>query len=260
MDWVDSYIVLMRWPVPHFHIAVAAGLILWPAAVAPGFAEPASAGYRVIPVQTDAPPENAQPENAPPEDDSPQDAPDDQAPPDEALTEPAAPPEPTAEARLREREDLDALFAELAEPEGEAWSRAETDILRIWSRSGSASMDMLLKRGEAALDAGDTGSAIGHLTALTDHAPDFAGGWYLRGVAFYLQGDYGVAIADMAETLKLEPRHFGALTQLGAMFEELGDNDRALDAYRASLKIHPHQQDAADAVTRLEAQSEGTDA
>ena len=85
-------------------------------------------------------------------------------------------------------------------------------------------------------------------------------GWYLRGVAFYLQGDYGVAIADMAETLKLEPRHFGALTQLGAMFEELGDNDRALDAYRASLKIHPHQQDAADAVTRLEAQSEGTDA
>jgi hypothetical protein len=33
-----------------------------------------------------------------------------------------------------------------------------------------------------------------------------------------------------------------------------------LQAYRASLKIHPHQQDAQDAVTRLEELTKGTDA
>lgn len=157
-------------------------------------------------------------------------------------------------------QDIDQLFAELAAPEGDAWIRAQSDIQRIWSRSGSAAMDLLYKRGEEALDAGDLAASIGHLTALTDHAPDFASGWYLRAVAYYLDGEFGPAVADLGMTLQLEPRHFIALTQLGGMLEETGDDKRALDAYRASLKINPHQQEAVDAVTRLEQKAAGTDA
>ena len=235
MDWWDSYIGIMRWPVPHFHIAVTAGLIL-------GLAVPAS-----LLAQADPPAGPPVAEEAPESGEG-------------ALVAPAAPDEPTAKARLREREDLDLLFAELAQPEGEAWARAETDILRIWSRSGSAAMDLLYNRGEAAMDAGDMPAALGHLTALTDHAPDFAGGWYLLGVAYYLNGDAGPAIAALGEALAREPRHFAALTQLGSIFEELGDDARALAAYRASLAIHPHQQDAQDAVQRLEETTKGTDA
>lgn len=228
----------MRWLGPHYQIAVATALSL-------GLTLPLA-----VHAQSDVPL---------PAPDAPfsEDAPQGETAPEFA---PAEPSEPTAEARLREREDLDMLFTELAQTGGETWARAETDILRIWSRSGSATMDLLYKRGEAALDAGDTEAAVGHLTALTDHAPDFAAGWYLRGVAFYLQGNFGPAISDMAEVLKREPRHFAALTQLGTMFEELGDDARAMKAYRASLKIHPHQEDAADAVKRLEEKTKGTDA
>lgn len=244
--------VYMRLPVPLFHHAVAAALLLGLAGFGSGQAGQAAPLAKApfpqaIPVQDEAPQENF-PEN------------EDDPAPETPLSEPAAPSEPTAEARLREREDLDLLFAELAEPEGETWARAETDILRIWSRSGSAAMDLLYKRGEAALDAGDTVTAIGHLTALTDHAPDFAAGWYLRSVAFYLDGDFGPAIADLGEVLRLEPRHFGALTQLGSILEELGDDRNALEAFRQSLKVHPHQQDAQDAVRRLEQKLQGTDA
>lgn len=251
LGW-ESYIVVMRWPVPHFHSAVAAGLILGLGCGLPALGQ----GGQVLRVQAQPPAET------PPQDRPDQTAPDQTAPDqtEAEQIEPAAPSEPTREARLRDREDLDALFAELAQPGGETWARAESDILRIWSRSGSASMDLLAKRGEAAMDAGDNVAAIGHLTALTDHAPDYANGWYLLGVAYYLNGDLGPAISAMAEVLKREPRHFGALTQLGSMLEELGDDRRALDAYRASLRIHPHQQDAQDAVTRLEALTKGTDA
>lgn len=153
---------------------------------------------------------------------------------------------------------LAPLFRQLAQAQDEGWRAAESDILRAWSRSGSASMDLLLKRGEAALDAGDLDAAIGHLTALTDHAPDFAAGFQLRATAYAMRGDYGPAAADLARALQLEPRHFGALTQLGAMLEEMGDQPRALAAYRASLAIHPHQQDARDAVARLTDALEGT--
>ncbi|WP_235756910.1 tetratricopeptide repeat protein [Paracoccus salsus] len=154
---------------------------------------------------------------------------------------------------------MDALFAQLARPEGEAWRIAESDILREWSKSGSASMDLLLKRGEQALDEGNTDIAIGHLTALTDHAPDFAAGWHLRAAALATAGAFGPAVADLARTLQLEPRHFAALTQLGVMLEEMGDRQGALKAYRESLKIHPHQQEAIDGVERLERQEQGTE-
>ena len=155
--------------------------------------------------------------------------------------------------------DMDALFQQLAEPEGEGWRIAESDILREWSKSGSPAMDLLLKRGEEALDQGDAVTAIGHLTALTDHAPDFATGYQARAVAYALKGDYGPAAADLARALELEPRNFAALTQLGAMLEEMGDDARAMTAYRESLAIHPHQQEAIDGLARLEMANHGTD-
>lgn len=154
---------------------------------------------------------------------------------------------------------LDDAFARLAQPEGEGWRIAESDILREWSRSGSPAMDLLLQRGEAALDMGDIPSAIGHLTALTDHAPDFAAGFQTRAAAYATAGQFGPALADLRRTLELEPRHFAALTQLGAMLEEMGDDARALAAYRASLAIHPHQQEAIDGQARLEQKRIGTD-
>ena len=154
--------------------------------------------------------------------------------------------------------DMDALFAQLADPEGEGWRIAESDILREWSRSGSPAMDLLLKRGEDALDQGDPATAIGHLTALTDHAPEFPAGFQTRAAAYATVGQFGPALADLARTLQLEPRHFAALTQLGAMLEESGDEKRALEAYRQSLNIHPHQQEAIDGVARLEQKQSGT--
>ena len=154
---------------------------------------------------------------------------------------------------------MDTLFRRLAEPEGESWRIAESDILREWSKSGSAALDLLLQRGEKALDQGDAATAIGHLTALTDHAPDFPAGFYTRAAAYATAGQFGPAFQDLAHALQLEPRYFPALTQLGVMLEETGDTERALAAYRQSLAVHPHQQEAIDGVARLERQQGGTD-
>lgn len=157
---------------------------------------------------------------------------------------------------------MDRLFAELAanpdDDEDESWRRAESDILRAWSRSGSATIDLLRRRGIAALDEGDVPTAIGHLTALTDHAPDYAPGFVDRAAAYAMAGHYGPAAADLQRALTLEPRNFLALTQLGAMLEDMGDLPRAMAAFEASLKIHPHQPEARDAMTRLSSDLDGT--
>ena len=58
--------------------------------------------------------------------------------------------------------------------------RLSREIERLWSQSGSVSIDLLLRRGREATEAGDFDVAIEHLTAVTDHAPNFAEGYPLR--------------------------------------------------------------------------------
>ncbi len=153
---------------------------------------------------------------------------------------------------------LDNLYAELADPNNPEWQRVQADILREWSKSGSPSMDLLLKRGREAMEAGDLTAAIEHFTALTDHAPEFAEGWNARATAYYLAGQFGPSVADIRRTLALNAQHFGALDGLGMILEELGRDAAAIEVFRASLAIHPHQDNIKQALERLEQKTSGT--
>lgn len=154
--------------------------------------------------------------------------------------------------------DLDRLFDSLRDPGTTDWQRIEEEIERRLSNSGSPSADLLLRRGMQALEAEDYGAAIGHLTALTDHAPEFSEGWNARASAYFMAGLYGPAMQDLARVLTLEPRHFGALSGLGIMLEEMDEPERALAAYRAAARIHPRQPEIAAAIERLNRATEGT--
>jgi tetratricopeptide (TPR) repeat protein len=158
---------------------------------------------------------------------------------------------------LAQTETLDGLFEQLPTAPPEQVKRIEREIWGEWSKSGSASMDLLLERGRAAMQAGDLAAAIEHLTALTDHAPDFAEGWNARATAYFQAGEYGPSIEDIGRTLTLNPRHFGALSGLGMIFEQLGDEARALEAYKAALAIHPQLEGIKDTVERLETEAAG---
>ncbi len=152
---------------------------------------------------------------------------------------------------------LPQLLDRLADPETGNWEIVEQEIIQRWSISGSATADLLLSRGLTALEQGDTGTAITHLTALVDHAPEFAEGWNARATAYFQAGMYGPSIYDIQMVLSLNPDHFGAMIGLGIMLEEMGDEERALEALRASVAIHPHRPDVLGAIARLEAALEG---
>jgi len=152
---------------------------------------------------------------------------------------------------------LDGLFNRLQAAGAEEAGRIETEIWIEWSKSGSPAMDLLLQRGRDALDLGDTVTAIEHFTAVTDHAPAFAEGWNARAMAYHAAGDYGPALADIARTLTLNPRHFGALHGLATMLEATGKAGRALEVYRAAQAIHPHLEGVAEAIARLQAEAAG---
>jgi Flp pilus assembly protein TadD len=168
----------------------------------------------------------------------------------------AAGPSPAQE---NPEERIDTLLSQLAEPDRGDWVTIENQIMRIWSRSGSESMDMLLRRGRDAIEAEDYAAAVEHLTALTDHAPDFAEGWHARATAFFLQGEFALAMADVERVLALNPRHYRAMSGLGFMLEDMGETDHALVAFRAAQELNPHMPDVRSAIERLERMTGGAE-
>jgi len=154
---------------------------------------------------------------------------------------------------------LSRLYDQLQEADPTEALRLSREIEREWSQSGSPSMDLLLKRGTDALEAGDSRAAIEHFTALTDHAPDFAEAWHRRALAYAMAELYGPAVADIERALALNPRHYDAIASLGGILAKIGKPDLARKAFEQVLAIHPRHPQVTEALQRLNGQSGGLD-
>lgn len=152
---------------------------------------------------------------------------------------------------------LDQLFESLRNADPSTYEEIERQIWLEWSKSGSSAMDLLLERGRKALEAGDLQAAIEHFTALIDHSPDFAEGYNARATAYFQAGLYGPSLEDIRQTLALNPRHFGAISGLALILEEIGETEGALDAWRAVETMNPARPGVKEAIERLQKEVEG---
>jgi tetratricopeptide (TPR) repeat protein len=152
---------------------------------------------------------------------------------------------------------LDELYQELAEADENTYVRIQGQIIAQWEKSGSAAMDLLLRRGKDALEDGQPDAAVEHFTALVDHAPDFAEGYYGRASSYYLMGLTGPALDDIRQALTINPRHFEAMRGLAIIMEELQRPENALELYEMILTLNPNSEEVLGAVDRLNLQLEG---
>ena len=116
---------------------------------------------------------------------------------------------------------------------------------------------MLMLRGVEATQTDDLELARDMFDRAIRIKPDYAEAWNRRALLFFNDGQYDEAIADLEAALTHEPRHFGAWTGLGMIFESLEEPDAALMAYRKVLEIHPHAAAAQQGQSRLIVQVEG---
>lgn len=169
------------------------------------------------------------------------------------------PPDEVPQAEHGGRADsLDTLFAALkVAPDEESARAIEARIWALWTVSGSHTCDLLMSRAKAAADDKDYDLAIKLLNAVIELKPDYVEGWNRRATVYFLKQDYAHSLADIGEVLTREPRHFGALSGLGLILQEIGDDKHALEAYRRALAIDPHLDQAAEAVKTLSEKVEG---
>ena len=153
---------------------------------------------------------------------------------------------------------LDTLFEALKVAPDEASAKAIEDrIWALWMVSGSDTCNVLMSRAKMAADGRDYGLAIKLLNAVIELRPEYTEGWNRRATVYYLQKDYAHSLADIREVLAREPRHFGALSGLGAILQEIGDEKHALAAYRRALAIDPHLEHIGEVVKTLTEKVEG---
>ncbi len=158
-------------------------------------------------------------------------------------------------------ETLDGLFTRLAGSEDEKEAKSvEFEILKRFHHSGSDTTNLLMSWVSKAMDEEKFSQALDILDQITLLEPEFAEGWNKRATAHYMMGEYGRSIADIEKVLALEPRHFGALSGLGLILREIGETERALQAFEEALKVHPYLGNAKDMVKTLKAEAADRDA
>ena len=153
---------------------------------------------------------------------------------------------------------LTELFTALAEVPGTAQAlRIEGAIWSIWLDGGDPALNEIMARGVEAMHASRLRDAAERFTELILAAPEFAEAWNKRATVYYLMDRYEDSVRDIERTLALEPRHFGAISGMGLIFLERGDEEGALGAFEKVLEIHPHARGARFQVERLRERLEG---
>ena len=149
-------------------------------------------------------------------------------------------------------ESLDRLFASLRKASDEQAAKATEDkIWELWSRSDSATAEVLLGQAVVAMGAADNAASLEILDHIIAAYPTYAEAWNKRATLHFMIGNYNTSLSDIENVLDLEPRHFGALAGRGMIYQRQGKWSEALSAFREALSMNPNMAGVKNAVQEL---------
>lgn len=145
-----------------------------------------------------------------------------------------------------ELNSLDTLFINLKNVANEAEARKlENLIWQRWFESGNSAVDDLMQAAMRKRSGYDFNGALEILNQVIEINSDYSEAWNQRATVFFHQQDYEKSLLDIARTLELEPRHFGALA--GRAVIRLYQSKPALARQNIieALKFHPYLKEKA---------------
>ena len=156
-----------------------------------------------------------------------------------------------------EREnELTNLFEQLKNSEAAKAIEIENKIWKIWSihptndRRGYR-LTELLAQGSFLMAEKKLNRAYEIFSQIILVDPYWPEAWNKRATVLYLLGRYQQSQNDIDEVLKLEKRHFGALSGQGLVQTELKNYEKAINSYQKVQKIYPSMQAPKVMIPRL---------
>ena len=136
---------------------------------------------------------------------------------------------------------LSDLFRQLqSAPELTQAQLIERRIWGIWHTHTDPQVYKTMAVGVLSMRSGALKKALAAFDRIVAIDPNFAEGWNKRATIYYMMGRYTASVNDIQRALYLEPRHFGALSGLGLIFDAIGKGDAALKVWKQALAIHPN--------------------
>ena len=157
-------------------------------------------------------------------------------------------------ANSEERElELNKLFNQLKNNSNASMAfDVEMKIWNIWSTHPSQeNLTQLLADGSNLMTQHKLNKAYETFSKVISLDPNWAEGWNKRATVLYMLGRYEESQEDINEVLKLEKRHFGALSGQGLVQIELKNYERAINSYKEVQKIYPSMQSSKIMIPQL---------
>jgi tetratricopeptide (TPR) repeat protein len=140
---------------------------------------------------------------------------------------------------------LEELFQTLrTSQDATVLNETEASIWEIWYASGREEIDGMMLEAAELVRMGKLVAAESIYSTIIEQAPDFSEGWNRRATVRFYRSNLDGSLEDIEQTLKLEPRHFGAFWGLGMILGSQRDFQRAISAFEKLLEIKPHATDA----------------
>ena len=149
---------------------------------------------------------------------------------------------------------LDTLFSKLqTATDPVAIQSLEAAIWEQWIVVPDGPQRELMMRGIAEMQQRQLRQSVETFSKLIEIAPELSEAWNKRATAHWLLGNFPASLNDICETVKREPRHFGAYSGLGMIRAEMGEYPRAVAAFELAKKYNPHIVGIDDEIARLKA-------
>ncbi len=147
---------------------------------------------------------------------------------------------------------VDRLFLDLQQSDRAETRLIERRIRLIWMDSGSEEVNRLLAKSIAAMRSNNYELALDYANRVIERKPEFAEGWNTRATLHYLMQEFDLSVFDIAQTLELNSRHFGALNGLAMIYEREEEYAKALRVYLEVYALSPNRAGVKEAIRRLQ--------
>jgi tetratricopeptide (TPR) repeat protein len=143
------------------------------------------------------------------------------------------------------------LSALKSAPDEQTAATLEAQIEQSWLSAGTPSVTLLMQRALREAGAGSDRDALDDFDAALDLDPNQAEAWHRKALVHYHMGNVSAAIADIEQTLRLQPRDFAALQTLSRIAEARSDWKGAYAAWQKVLDITPKTPDGQQRLREL---------
>ena len=156
----------------------------------------------------------------------------------------------------KKKKKIDELFNQLKNTTNYQKSKEiESKIWSLWTTHPSKNnLTALMADGSFYMTQNKLETAYETFTQTIKLDPNWAEAWNKRATVLYLMGKYELSQADIDKVLKLEERHFGALSGQGLVQTALNNYQKAIDSYIEAHKIHPNMKTPLIMIEKLQLQ------